>query len=386
MRKHAILSASAADRWLKCTPSARWEQKFKDTESPYAAEGTLAHAICELKLKKYYTPMSKSEYADRLRALKLDKLYDPEMDGYTETYLDTIQQITYGCDAKPSVAIEKHVDFSDWVPEGFGTADCVVLFRDHLWVIDFKYGKNVRVDAVDNSQLRLYALGAYQAYKLLYPIAQITQIIVQPRMDNISKVDMTAEELTSWAELIKPIAKAAHDGTGEPEAGDHCKFCKCKPACKTYANRYNDAYAVAKNRPPAFLSPDQVATMLSRLDELVAYQKELKAYALTEALKGTKFPGLKIVEGRSNRAFKDVDQAFKKVMAKGYDEALLYERRPITLTAVEKLMGKKEFNVVLADDIVKPKGKPALVPLTDKRPEFRPNSAEDDFGDIDILF
>ncbi|SDY13916.1 DUF2800 domain-containing protein [Eubacterium barkeri] len=384
MTAHAVLSASASSRWLACPPSARMEARFPDTTSTYAAEGTLAHAMAELKLTKHYTPMAKSTYTKKLNALKKDDLYAPEMDGYTDAYLDRIQQITYGAPAAPMVGIEKRVDFSTWVPEGFGTADCVILSGNQMWVIDLKYGKNVEVSAKDNSQLKLYAMGAYEAYKLLYPIDTVTTCIIQPRMDKYSEYIYTLDELLGWADTVKPIAAMAHAGTGDIAPGEHCKFCKAKPVCPAYGQKFQEAETQKKD--PTLMAPVEIVAMLNRLEDLVGYQKQLKAYALAEALKGTEMPGMKVVEGRSNRAFADIDRAFKKVMAQGYAESLLYERSPITLTAVEKLMGKKAFEEVLSSDIVKPQGKPTLVPASDKRPPFTPKSAEDDFKDLAVPF
>lgn len=389
MTTHAVLSASAADRWLHCPPSARMEKRFPDKGSPYAAEGTLAHALAALKLEKLFYPMSATRFeASRKRIIETAKArdgvdYDREMDRYTDIYMDEIDRVACSFPSTPFVSIENKVYFSAYVPGGYGTADCIMISGQDLHIFDLKYGKNVKVAAKNNNQLRLYALGAYLNFGMIYPIKIITQHIIQPRVDDgISSWSYHFAELDAWAESIRETARLADAGQGELDAGPWCQFCKAKPVCRKYGEQFKTA--AVKKPDPKVMQPDEIGKMLRLLDGLVSYQKELKDFALSEALKGHAIPGMKVVEGRSVRAWKDQDAAFKKVMTLGFKEPMLYERVPLSLSSVEKLVGKKQFGLQLKDYVVKPRGKPTLVPVSDNRPEFSPHSAIDDFKDVSL--
>ncbi len=369
---HALLSASAAKRWLNCPPSALLTKDMPEKESGYAAEGSLAHELCELKLRKKFETMKKSEYDKRLKAIQENELYQSEMDGYTDEYLDYVLGIAHGYKIKPYIVIEKKLDFSHVVPEGFGTGDCLLMCGNDLHVIDFKYGKGVPVSAEDNPQMKLYALGAVKEYSFLYPIKKIIMHIVQPRLDNLSQSEISIEDLKSWAFEIMPIAKQAINGEGEFKCGDWCKFCKAKATCSARAESFEPLQAYQQAKPP-LITNQQVGEILKIAENLKNWVSDLEEYALAEILEGKDVPGWKAVEGRSNRVISDIDKAFEELKKNGYDEALLYERKPITLTNAEKLVGKKQFAELLGDYIEKPQGKPTLAPITDKRESFKQN-------------
>lgn len=380
-RDHALLSASSAHRWLICTPSARLEEQFPDTTSDYAREGTLAHEIAELKLRKQFTePMSQSTYSRRLNKFKKHELYQEEMLKHTDTYLDYLREITIGMDVQPYVAIERQIDFSQVVPEGFGTVDCLIIGGDTLYITDFKYGKGVLVSAEDNPQMKLYALGAYFAYSFLYPIKLVKLAIVQPRLDSISEWKISAKDLLAWGEKIKPIAAKAFAGEGEFVPGEHCKFCRAKAQCRARAEMYTALSDFGMKKPP-LLTNEEVGEILKQAQGLEAWVKALKEYALSACLEGEEIPGWKAVEGRSTRVYKDIDQAFKHLAKNGIDEALLYERVPLTVAKLEKALGKKEFTSLLVEKglVEKTPGKPTIAPVSDKRPAItnKPSAAED---------
>lgn len=382
---HALLSASGASRWLNCPPSARLEAGFPDTTSEAAAEGTLAHAICELKLEKYLTPMSRTAYSRRLNKLKKDLLYQPEMERYTEEYFEYIKSIMFSFPSTPYVALELKLDYSSYAPGGFGTADCVILYDNTLWVIDFKYGKGVPVSSEENPQMMLYALGALRNYEFLYHIENVKMAIFQPRIDNNSVWELPIENLKTWGEtIVKPKAKLAHKGEGAFLSGEHCRFCRAKAQCRERSG-VNTALEDFKKALPPLLSNEEVGEILVKAKDLAKWAKDLEAYALKACLQGEEIPGWKAVEGRSNRTFTDVDAAFKKLKEDGYKEELLYIKKPITLTETETLMGKAEFSDKLSDFVTKPPGKPTLAKISDTRePITLKNSAQDDFKNSEI--
>lgn len=365
-REHALLSASGSHKWLHCPPSARLEDQFADTGSEFAAEGTLAHKIAELKLRKHFTVMKPSAFTREMKKLKTAPLYREEMQGHTDTYLDYVQETAHAYDQTPSVAIEKRLDYSHVAPEGFGTGDCVVIGGNLLHVIDFKYGQGVPVDAAENPQAMLYGLGALAEYGMLFDIQTVRLTIVQPRLSNISWYEISAGELRAWGENIKPVAQMAFDGKGEFCAGEWCRFCRAKAQCRARTDTMTALEAFGNMKPP-LITDAEVGDILRRAQTLKAWVTDLENYALSAVLAGGEIPGWKAVEGRSNRMFADTDAAFAAVKAAGYDEATLYERKPITLTAVEKLLGRQTFSDLLGSYVIKPPGKPALVPETDSR-------------------
>lgn len=367
---HALLSASGASRWLACPPSAKLEESFPDKETSYAAEGTLAHEVCELKLRNYaIEPMSKRTFNARYKKLKENELWADEMDGYTDEYLEHIKHTALSYKTAPAIVAERRVDFSKYVPEGFGTADCLILAGETLHVIDFKYGKGVEVSAIDNPQMKLYALGAILDYSMLYSFKNIKMTIVQPRLNNISEFEMSADDLIDWACLeVEPKAIMAYKGEGEFKAGTHCRFCKAKAQCKARAEACMKLLDTAKkDANPALYSLEDLSRYLRDGEIVKAWYEDIKEHALKLSLDGEDIKGFKAVEGRKSRAFTDTELAFDKLRAAGFDDAVLYNKVPLTLAQAEKLVGKKEFASLVAEYIVTYPGKPTLVPESDKR-------------------
>lgn len=380
-RSHALLSASASSRWLNCTPSVRLEEQFPDVTTEYAEEGTLAHEIAELKLRKYFIePMSQRTFNTRLNKMKKHELYQEEMLKHTDTYLEYLQSITLAMDSPPYVAVEKRIDYSTYAPDGFGTVDCLVISGDTLYVNDFKYGKGVAVSAYRNTQMMLYALGAFVEYSFLYPIQKIHMSIVQPRLNSISEYEISVEELLEWGESIKSIAQKAFAGEGEFVPGEHCKFCKAKAQCRARAERYTALDDFKQMKPP-LISNEEVGQILEKAEHIESWVKSLKDYALAESLKGSEIAGWKAVEGRGSRAYVDIDVAFAHLKDNGVDEALLYERVPLTVSKIEKVLKTEQFRSLLeeAGHVKKQPGKPTLAPLSDKRKPIAPPDAASDF-------
>ncbi len=392
--KHALLSASAASRWLRCTAAPRFEEKFPENTTEYAEEGRLAHAICELKaLKAFTTSLSARAYTTRLNKLKKDPLYKDEMDKTSDEYIEILTEKAMGYDSVPYVALEVMVEFDDYVPEGFGTCDCVMIGGDLLTITDYKHGKGVAVSAVENEQMRLYALGALRKYAPIYgdTIKRVCMNIVQPRHQSEDSTEtISVYELKEWGEFVKPIALKAYTGLGEFCPGEHCRFCRGKAQCKARADvntaleEFKDCVPENGKNPPMFgqgvLTDEEIGDLLERGKGLLAWYKDLEEYALSTILKGGNIPGWKAVAGRSNRKFTDHDGAIQTAIKAGYDEALLYERSPKTLTQIEELLGKKTFAEMLGSFVVKPQGKPTLAPITDSREPY--NSAASEFAEV----
>lgn len=397
--KHALLSASASGIWGMCTAMPRFTEDMPDTPSVYAEEGSLAHAIAELKTLKKFTPMSSRTYTTRLNKLKKNPVYDPEMDKTTDLYLEHLTEQAMLYDSIPTVAAEVRVDFSDYVPEGFGTADNIMIGGDTLSITDYKHGKRVPVSAQNNSQMRLYALGALKRYAPVYgdSIKKVRMSIDQPRLDSYSTEEITVEDLLQWGENIKPIALKAFSGLGDFVPGPHCRFCRGKAQCRARANvntaleDFKDCIPMGKATPaelaqaeadgrdgiPTNLLTDaEIGDLLIRGQQLVQWYKDLEEYATKTLLDGKPIEGWKLVAGRSNRTFTDQDAAIAAIIAAGYDEALVYDRKPKTLTELEKLMGKAEFAEKIGSFVVKPLGKPTLALATDKREAYAPAAAD----------
>ena len=389
-REHALLSASSAHKWINCTPSARLEDKLPDTAGVAAAEGTLAHSLCELKLTKIFTDqnMTTRTYNSRLKKLKEDSLYQPEMDRFTDEYVEYVKEIAFSMPAAPTMMVEKRLDYSAYAPEGFGTGDCVMLQGTELHIVDFKYGKGVPVKAEGNPQLALYALGALAEYGFIYPVEKIVLHIVQPRISNIDRWETTVEEITAWGGWVKERAELAYKGEGEFHEGTWCDSCFCKIAgtCRHRAEKHMQLMETAMGKDNlvtdhSTLSDEEIGAILKKAQFLASWVKKLESYAQNRLLEGGQIPGWKLVEGRSNRTFTDTEAAFGAIVEAGYDRALLYEEKPIALTEAEKLVDKKVWDTVAASYVVKPQGKPTLVPADDKRPEYKPKTdAQSAFG------
>lgn len=385
---HALLSASSAARWINCPPSAKICAEIPDTETVYAAEGTLAHSMCEVKLTAYATATPKRTITTKLNKLKKDKLYNPEMDGYTDEYADFVKKIALSYPSKAHIAIENKVDFSNYVPDGFGTADCIILHGSELHIIDFKYGKGVPVSAEDNSQLKLYALGALNAYGMFYAIKKVFLHIVQPRLNNFSDWVTDVNALKEWGESIKPIAQLAYEGEGEFNPGTHCKFCKIKGTCRKRAEenlelakyQFAKPASLAKDGEPT-LTDDAVGDILVSAQKLKSWVEDLEKYALSAVLEGKEVKGWKAVEGRGSRCWNgDTDAVIQRLAALNYPEDIAFERKMLTAPQLEKVIGKNDFANNFSDLVIKTKGKPTLAPESDKRSEYvQGTTATEDF-------
>lgn len=365
--KHAMLGASKAHQWLECTPSVMWEQKFVEPpSSEAAAEGTLAHAIAEEHLRRILAGKKVATSAK----LKKDPLYKPAMEEYVSTYTDYVME-TYTKAQQTTkdalLLLEDYVDFSKWVPDGFGTADCILIADQTMHVFDLKYGKGVPVEAVGNPQIRLYALGAYENYEMLYDITSVTMHIIQPRLDSISSETMSVDDLLSWAKtVVVPRAELAAKGEGEFVAGDHCRWCRCKNACRSYAE-LRLAVARFQFTDANELKPEEIVEILGRVDDLARWAKSMKDWALDQMVNhGASFPGWKVVEGRANRVIRDEPAAIDALDKAGFTPDSVTKLRGIT--ELEELVGKKKLAEVLDGLLIKPQGKPVLAPETDKRP------------------
>ncbi len=382
--KHALLSASSSHRWLNCTRCARLEETLPEKTSSSAEEGRLAHAIAELKVRKAFVePIGPKKFSAAMKKLTEDPIYDPEMQSHTDTYLEYITELAMRYPVKPYVMVEQEFNYERFAPEGYGTSDCALIGGSTLHIVDFKYGKNPQfeVSAEHNPQMMLYALGALEAYDFLYSIDTICLTIVQPRLNSISEWSCTREELLDWGVfVVKPRAQMAFAGEGEFAAGDWCGFCRAKSICTARAGA-NLALEDFGQRSPDLLTNKEVGSILARAKELARWANDVEEWALAEVLRGEEVPGWKAVEGRRNRAFTDTDKAFEICRQHGIEDALLYVRKPVSLTGVEGLLGKKEFKNLLSDYVIKPPGKPTLALESDKRPPYHPVDAAADFAE-----
>lgn len=400
--KHALLGASSAHRWLNCPPSARLTENMPEDESPYAAAGALAHEIAELKARNYFVePLSKRTYNARLKKLQASEHYDPGMDGATDDYLEHLKARAMSYPAAPSVALEVQVDFSDAVPEGFGTADCVMIGSGVLDVIDYKNGAGVIVEAENNPQMMLYAWGALRLYQPIFgdTIKTVHMSIVQPNAGGVREWECSVQDLTYWAHsTASPRALQAHEGKGEFNPGDWCRFCRAKAQCSARAAKMLELEPLVGGEPegrmdasnfvewemaeaggqrvPPILSDDEIGDILTRARDIAAWVKDLEAYTLKASLEGRHIAGWKAVEGRGTREWcGGADAAFSALRANGIDEALLYERKPVSVAGLEKALGKKAFAEAADGLWAKSRGKPTLVPESDKREPYNAAAA-----------
>lgn len=375
MAKHALLSASGAHRWLECTPSAQLELQFPQSTSEYAEEGTAAHELCELTARYWLGEISEAEYENQRDELAKGKYYNAEMQECANDYAKFVAEKTAAaretCE-DAFTALEVRVDFSKYVKDGFGTGDCIIVSDNVLEIIDFKYGKGVRVEAAGNPQMKLYALGAYLEYNTLFDIDSVRMTIFQPRLSGVQSSDeITVKELLEWAEkYVKPRAKLAYKGEGEFAPSEEvCKFCRAKAQCKARADKNLKLFDEAPDI--LLLTPEDAGKILEQAGDIQSWLADLESLVSSTLLAGQPVEGWKMVEGRSNRRFADELKVVAAMKSAGYDESLLYERKLITLTQMEKDFGKKAVAETLGELIVKPQGKPTLAPAKDKRPEFR---------------
>jgi hypothetical protein len=382
-RTHAVLSPSSAERWLACTPSARLEEKFADGHSDYAAEGTLAHALAEILIRqKLKMPYSKKD----LKEIRADDMYNDSMEDYCEDYsLFVIEHLEAARAHTPDAQIflEELLVFDEWVKEGYGTGDVTIVADDLMDVIDFKYGKGVPVSALNTKQMRLYGLGAYARFGILYNIKTVRMTIAQPRIDNYSSDEISVKELLKWANgELKQKADLAWKGEGEFKAGNHCRFCRAKGSCKALAD-YNLELAKYDFADPNLLDDVAVADILNRADIFKKWIAAVEEYALDQAINHDKtWPGYKLVEGRSNRKYTDPEAVVSTLLKAGFAEDLIYQKKLYGITLMTKNLGKKQFENHLSHLLEKPDGKPTLVTLSDKRPEWKGiDKAIQDFTD-----
>lgn len=388
-RSHALLSASGAERWLNCTPSAKLEEEFGEkSDSSYAAEGTVAHELAELYLRKdTFGKLTDAQFDNELEKIMSNELFNPEMldmvPMYTD-YCETQYKAAKEYDPAALIEIEKKLDLTEFIPSGFGTADCVVLDKSVLEVIDLKYGKGVPVYADWNKQLMLYGLGALLAFDTLYDIEQVRLTIVQPRLNNISSFLISVDELRNWGEnTVKPLANKANVGEGELAAGDWCRWCAVKNRCRKL---YDEQIKLAKYefKEPELLTDQEISDILTRAPKFTEWLNAITTYAQTKAVcENKQWPGFKLVEGRSVRKWENEEEAINAIYAKCPElgEEDIFEMKLKPLTALEKLIGKKRFDTLFAENIVKPQGKPTLVPVEDKRPAMGIIQAQLDFGE-----
>ena len=384
---HAKLSSSASKRWLGCPGSVKLSEHYPNGSSIYADEGTIAHGVAEGMISKDDKLVQKYEVeADKFYGehpelngtfLEMKMILQPYVDYVFEEYAEQVHE-----DEAAQLMTEERVDLTEYIPGGFGTSDVVILRQGRLHIIDLKYGKGVSVSAEDNPQLKLYALGTLARFDMLYDIEDVVMTIYQPRLDNVSTDTIKAKDLYAWGEeVIKPGAQLALSEDAPVHAGDWCQFCPARYDCK---ERARDAMELQKYLGRMVLSPEEIAEILGKIDRLTKFAEDIKDSALTKALDGEEIPGWKVVEGRSIRKYVGSEEEIvRQCEGAGYDQALLYERKLLTITNMEKLMGKKQFAEVLGAYVEKPEGKPTLAPESDKRPAITNNSAAEDFADED---
>ena len=375
MAKHAFLAASASERWLHCPPSAKLCAQEDDQGSEYARQGSDAHTLCEHLLLKALGRETRDPTEDLT-------YYDAEMQEAAEAYaafvMEQVAEAKTVCH-DPLICVEQTVDFSKWVQHGFGTADALIVADDTLYITDMKYGVGCLVtadgeDGTGNSQLKCYALGAIDTFGDLYDINRIRLSIFQPRRDNVDTFELTKADLLQWADdVLAPIAKLAYEGQGEFEAGNHCQFCRVKATCRKRAE-YAMELAKYEFADAPTLDENEIAEILPQIDTLVSWAEDIKSYALNQALSGVRYPGFKLVAGRSNRKYADEAAVARVVSEAGYDP---YDKKLVGITEMTKRLGKKRFEELLNGLLIKPEGKPVLVPATDTRPEL--NNAKNDF-------
>ena len=384
---HAKLSSSASKRWLGCPGSVKLSEHYPNGSSIYADEGTIAHGVAEGMISKDDKLVQKYEveaakfYGEHPELngtfLEMKMILQPYVDYVFEEYAAQVHE-----DGAAQLMTEERVDLTEYIPGGFGTSDVVILRQGRLHIIDLKYGKGVSVSAEDNPQLKLYALGTLARFDMLYDIEDVVMTIYQPRLDNVSTDTIKAKDLYTWGEeVIKPGAQLALSEDAPVHAGDWCQFCPARYDCK---ERARDAMELQKYLGQMVLSPEEIAEILGKIDRLTKFAEDIKDSALTKALDGEEIPGWKVVEGRSIRKYVGSEEEIvRQCEGAGYDQALLYERKLLTITNMEKLMGKKQFAEVLGAYVEKPEGKPTLAPESDKRPAITNNSAAEDFADED---
>lgn len=382
---HALLSPSAASKWMNCPPSARIEATIPDSESSYAAEGTLAHNL-SYHMLRFELGESKAAFKKAVKAIKENELYTEEMYDYCSEYVAIVMNLYQEAKQKTPDALiylEQKFDLSEYIPEGFGTIDVVIIADHRMYIIDLKYGKGVPVSSENNKQLLVYALGALKAFSDLYDINEVSITIVQPRIDNTSTSVVAVNDLFQWGnDILKPAADLAFKGEGEFNPGNHCQFCKVRPQCRAHRDMQMEI-AASEFKDPPFLDDNEIVEILNRAKFFENWITAVKEFALDHAVNhGKQWAGMKLVEGRANRKYADELAVLSLLEKNGFDKEDIGRYKLFGITEMEKELGKKKFTELLTPLIIKPKGKPALAPEDDKRPAF--NSADQavqDFSD-----
>ena len=383
---HAKLSPSGASRWMSCTPSASFEEQFPDKSSSFAEEGTLAHKLGEFLIREKLGQISKADFKKELAEIQANELFDDSMLEYCEDYASFVMERFAEAQKRTTDAViylEMKLNMSKYVPEGFGTGDVVIVADGMMETIDFKYGKGVAVDVTENKQQMLYALGALDDFDFQYDIHEVRMTVYQPRINNTASWVISVKDLTKWAENeLKPKAQLAFEGKGEFVSGSHCQFCKGKAVCKALAT-HNLELAKYDFKDSNLLTDAEVVDILSRSNMLVSWAEAVSDYALDQAVNnGKKWNGYKIVEGRANRKYSDPEKVQAALLSKGFPLSTVTTTKLLAITNLEKEIGKPVFAEIVTPFIIKPQGKPALVPASDKRPEFSSvSSAKADFAE-----
>lgn len=360
-RAHALLGASSAHRWLACPPSAVAAEKYPSQDTEWTREGTLAHEVAEL--------IARDRFVDT-PAIPFPEGTDADMIAHARSYADYIQELIKTDDA--TVLLEQRVDYAPWAPEGFGTCDCIIMQGDTLTIIDYKYGVGVAVSAVNNPQMKLYALGALNMYGVAYDIKRVETHIFQPRIDNISSDQMTVEELLEWGETVKPTAKKAAKGKGEYNPGEHCKFCPHAGKCRTLTKvctEYVETHDLRVAVP--VLAPHEIAEVLKMRPLIDLWLKRIESQALDTLLGGGEVPGYKLVEGRLGfRKWTDELAVSKALQAAGYSFEDITKTELRSPAEMDKAIGKKKAEELVGTLVDRAPEKPTIVPESDKRPAY----------------
>lgn len=377
-RAHALLGASGAGRWLTCTPSARLEEQFPEQESSvYAEEGTFAHELSELEIRYALDFLKLDDFVAKKNELMKSDWFSSEMVEETDKFIHHVidsWREAKKADKFAQILIEDRMDLSDYIPEGFGTNDVVILSGGTLYVKDLKFGKGLRVKADDNPQLMLYALGAWEKHGFNFPIERVNLEINQPRLGNVSTFEMPVDDLLAWGdEYVKPRAKTAFKGGGDFVAGDHCRYCRASTKCKALAD-FNLAIAKEAFAEPALLTDRQLLDVFDKAPAFTKWVNQITDFVKKEALAGRKWEGYKLIEGRSNRVITNEPQARAALSKAGILTRNFTNEKLKGIGDLEKLLGKKDFAAVLGPFVVKPAGSPTLVSADDPRPEL--NSVE----------
>lgn len=376
---HSPLGPSGAARWINCPGSVLLTEDMPDQPSPYAAAGTVAHTLAETKVRNYFIDhWNKPSYDARLEAIRRMDGYDKSMEDATEEYLEFLKIRAMSYDSEPAVFVETRIDLQSIIPDGFGTADCIMLGGNRMDIVDYKNGSGVAVEAEHNPQLMLYAYGALQAFRPIVgdTVEAVHLSIVQPHAGGIKEWEVLTSYLHSWAQqVVVPAVKEALSPGGRFAAGDWCRFCKARATCMERAKAMFDIEPLVRNEPNT-LSPQSIGDILARGRHVADWLNDLEAFALKSSLEGVAIPGWKAVEGRGSRVWSNnTDSVFAVLEERGVNEEMLYERKPVSVAGLEKTLGKSAFKELAGDLWQKTPGKPTLVPESDKRPPFDPANA-----------